>query len=126
MGINPIGYLVAPRFIAIIVMLPCLTVFANVVGIGGGCLMASMSYAMDPVVYLLDSIDFLLVSDLISGVVKALLFAMVICIVSCYMALTVEGGPEGVARNTMISVVTSLVMVIYVDSLVTAFTQNVM
>ena len=126
MGINPIGYLVAPRFIAIVVMLPCLTIFANVVGIGGGCLMAFTSYDLDPWAYIADSIDFLLIQDLLSGVVKSLCFAIVICVVSCYMALTVQGGPEGVARNTMVSVVTSLVLVIFVDSLVTAFQQNVL
>jgi len=126
MGINPIGYLVAPRFIAIVIMLPCLTVFANLVGIGGGCLTGVATYGLDPWGYISASLDFLLVEDLLSGMVKAVLFAMVICIVSCYMALTVEGGPEGVARNTMVSVVTSLILVIFVDSLVTAFQQNVL
>ncbi|MBI2901320.1 MAG: ABC transporter permease [Planctomycetes bacterium] len=126
MGINPVGYLVAPRFIAILIILPCLTVFANVVGIGGGCLMAFTAYDLDPAGYIASSVDFLLMEDLVSGMVKSVLFATVICIVSCYMALTVEGGPEGVARNTMLSVVTSLILVIFVDSLVTAFQQNVL
>ncbi len=124
MGIHPIGYLVAPRFIAIVVMLPCLTIFANLVGIGGGCLTAFGCYDLDPRGYILDSMDFLLIQDLLSGLVKSILFAVVICIVSCYMALTVKGGPEGVARNTMVSVVTCLILVIFTDSLVTAFQQN--
>ena len=55
---------------------------------------------------------------------QCVLFGIVICIVSCYMALTVQGGPEGVARNTMVSVVSSLVTVIVMDSLVTALYQN--
>lgn len=126
MGINPVGYLVAPRFIAIIVMLPCLTIFANVVGIGGGCMVAVATYDFEPWSYIADSVDFLLIQDLLGGVVKSILFAIVICIVSCYMALTVRGGPEGVARNTMVSVVTSLVLVIFVDTLATAFQQNVL
>jgi phospholipid/cholesterol/gamma-HCH transport system permease protein len=126
MGINPVGYLVAPRLIAIALMLPCLTIFANVVGMGGGCLMAKASYGLDPWGYISDSIGFLQVQDLVSGVVKAGLFAGVICIVSCYMALIVEGGPEGVARHTMVSVVTSLVLVIFVDGLATAFQRSVL
>ncbi len=126
MGINPVGYLVAPRFIAIVIIMPCLTVFANVVGIGGGCLMAYTAYDLEPWGYISSSIEFLLMEDLVSGLVKSVLFATVICVVSCYMALTVEGGPEGVARNTMLSVVTSLILVIFVDSLVTAFLQNVL
>jgi phospholipid/cholesterol/gamma-HCH transport system permease protein len=123
MSINPVGYLVAPRFIAVLLMLPCLTIFANVVGMGGGCLMAT-TYDLDPWGYVADSIDFLSVQDILGGVAKSALFAAVICIVSCHMAFRVEGGPEGVARNTMVSVVTSLVLVIVTDGLVTAFMRN--
>jgi phospholipid/cholesterol/gamma-HCH transport system permease protein len=122
MSINPVGYLVAPRLIAILIMLPCLTIFANVVGIGGGCAMG-LTFGLDPYVYIDDSISFLQLQDLISGVAKSALFAVVICIVSCHMAFKVEGGPEGLARNTMLSVVTQLVLVISVDGFVAACIQ---
>src|ERR1051325_1165844 len=125
MSINPVGYLVAPRLIAILVMLPCLTVFANVVGMAGGCAMG-LTFGLDPWAYIDDSISFLQLQDLFSGVAKSLLFAVVICIVSCYMAFKVEGGPEGLARNTMLSVVTQLVLLIVVDGFVAAFLQAVM
>jgi phospholipid/cholesterol/gamma-HCH transport system permease protein len=124
MSINPVGYLVAPRLIAILVMLPCLTIFANVVGMAGGCVMG-LTFGIDPYAYIDDSIKFLQLQDLISGVGKSVLFAVVICIVSCHMAFKVEGGPEGLARNTMLSVVTQLVMLIMVDGLVAAFIQAV-
>jgi phospholipid/cholesterol/gamma-HCH transport system permease protein len=124
MSINPVGYLVAPRLIAILVMLPCLTVFANVVGMAGGCAMG-LTFGLDPWGYIDDSINFLQLQDLISGVAKSVLFAGVICIVSCYMAFKVEGGPEGLARNTMVSVVTQLVMLIIVDGFMAAFIQAV-
>ncbi len=122
MSINPVGYLVAPRFIAILIMLPCLTIFANVVGIGGGCAMG-LTFGLDPYVYIDDSISFLQLQDLYSGVAKSALFAVVICIVSCHMAFKVEGGPEGLARNTMLSVVTQLVLLISVDGFVAACIQ---
>lgn len=124
MSINPVSYLVAPRFVAILIMLPCLTIFANVVGIGGGCAMG-LTFGLDPYVYIDDSIGFLQLEDLLSGVAKSVLFAVVICIVSCHMAFKVEGGPEGLARNTMLSVVTQLVMLIVVDGMVAAFIQAV-
>jgi len=124
MSINPVGYLVAPRLIAILVMLPCLTVFANVVGMAGGCAMG-LTFGIDPWGYIDDSISFLQLQDLFSGVAKSVLFAVVICIVSCYMAFKVEGGPEGLARNTMVSVVTQLVMLIVVDGFMAAFIQAV-
>jgi phospholipid/cholesterol/gamma-HCH transport system permease protein len=125
MSINPVGYLVAPRMIAILVMLPCLTIFANVVGMAGGCAMG-LTFGLDPWAYIDDSISFLQLQDLFSGVAKSVLFAVVICIVSCYMAFKVEGGPEGLARNTMLSVVTQLVLLIMVDGFVAAFLQAVM
>ena len=125
MSINPVGYLVAPRLIAILVMLPCLTIFANVVGMAGGCAMG-LTFGLDPWGYINDSIHFLKLQDLFSGVAKSGLFAVVICIVSCYMAFKVEGGPEGLARNTMLSVVTQLVLLIMVDGFVAAFLQAVM
>ena len=125
MSIEPVGYLVAPRMIAILVMLPCLTIFANVVGMAGGCAMG-LTFGLDPWAYIDDSISFLQLQDLISGVAKSVLFAAVICIVSCYMAFKVEGGPEGLARNTMLSVVTQLVLLIMVDGFVAAFLQAVM
>jgi phospholipid/cholesterol/gamma-HCH transport system permease protein len=125
MSIEPVGYLVAPRMIAILVMLPCLTIFANVVGMAGGCAMG-LTFGLDPWAYIDDSISFLQLQDLFSGVAKSVLFAAVICIVSCYMAFKVEGGPEGLARNTMLSVVTQLVLLIMVDGFVAAFLQAVM
>jgi len=125
MSINPVGYLVAPRMIAILVMLPCLTIMANVVGMAGGCAMG-LTFGLDPRAYIDDSISFLQLQDLVSGVAKSVLFAAVICIVSCYMAFKVEGGPEGLARNTMLSVVTQLVLLIMVDGFVAAFLQAVM
>ncbi|MBI3858508.1 MAG: ABC transporter permease [Planctomycetes bacterium] len=125
MSINPVGYLVAPRLIAILIMLPCLTIFANVVGMAGGCAMG-LTFGIDPWTYIDDSISFLQLQDLVSGVAKSVLFAVVICIVSCYMAFKVEGGPEGLARNTMLSVVTQLVLLIMVDGFVAAFLQAVM
>lgn len=125
MSINPVGYLVAPRLIAILIMLPCLTVFANVVGMAGGCAMG-LTFGLDPWAYIDSSIRFLQLQDLLSGVAKSALFAVVICIVSCHMAFKVEGGPEGLARNTMISVVTQLVLLIMVDGFVAALLQAVM
>jgi phospholipid/cholesterol/gamma-HCH transport system permease protein len=125
MSINPVGYLVAPRMIAILIMLPCLTIFANIVGMAGGCAMG-LTFGIDPWAYIADSTNFLQMQDLISGVAKSVLFAVVICIVSCYMAFKVEGGPEGLARNTMVSVVTQLVLLIVVDGFVAAFLNAVL
>lgn len=124
MGINPVGYLVAPRFIALIVMMPCLTVLSVVLGILGGGVVAASQYQFLVEEFFRKSLDALELRDLISGVVKSLVFGLIVVTVSCHMAFTVRGGSQGVARNTMVSVVTSLVLVIFADALVSAVFAN--
>lgn len=119
MGINPVGYLIAPRFIAIVVMLPCLTVFANLIGMTGGWAVGSAVYGLQAHAYWNTSIDFLQNQDLASGLLKSVVFAQVICMIACYMAFIVEGGSENVGRNTMVSVVNCLVTVIFADLIFT-------
>ncbi|MEZ6196974.1 MAG: ABC transporter permease [Planctomycetota bacterium] len=120
MGINPVGYLVAPRFIAICIMLPCLTAYAYLLGNVGGYLVGTSMYNIPPSEYLNGVYKSLKSVEIIAGLVKSMIFGAIICMVACYNALTVRGGPEGVGRNTMISVVNSLVAIIIADALFTA------
>ena len=104
MGINPVGYLIAPRFIATCLMLPCLTVFADLIGMIGGWVAGSLVYHIETRAYW-DTVltgGFLLNQDLISGLAKSFVFAQILCMISCYMAFIVEGGSESVGRNTMV------------------------
>ncbi len=119
MGINPVGYLVAPRFIAICVMLPCLTIYSYLVGNLGGLLAGTGLYRIPVSEYMNTAHQSFTWEDSIAGVVKALVFAIIICMVSCQNALSVRGGPNGVARNTMVSVVVSLVSIIVADAMIT-------
>lgn len=124
MGINPIGYLVAPRFIALLIMMPCLTVLALELGILGGGIVASSKFMIPTANFYERAHDALQMRDLVSGLFKSLVFGLIVVTVSCYFAFTVRGGSEGVARNTMVSVVTSLVLVIFADALVSAVFSN--
>ncbi|MFT7620764.1 MAG: phospholipid/cholesterol/gamma-HCH transport system permease protein [Planctomycetota bacterium] len=124
MGINPVGYLVAPRFIAICVMLPCLTMFSYLVGNLGGLAAGNLMYNISLDVYWKTAMDAFAPVDMLAGLIKALVFAATICMVACYNAFSVRGGPEGVGRNTMISVVNCLVAIIISDALVTAITAK--
>lgn len=120
MGINPIGYLVAPRFIAICIMLPCLTVYSYLVGNLGGFLVGVFQYNIAPFAYINKTGRALVTDEMAAGLVKTAVFGAIICMVSCHNALTVRGGPEGVGRNTMVSVVNSLVLIIVADAIFTA------
>ena len=119
MAISPISYLVVPRFLAMIVMLPCLTVLADAIGMIGGYVVGTSAIGIRSAVYIQSTIDSLLMKDILSGLIKSFVFAIIIAMVGCYMAFVVRGGAEGVGRSTMISVVTSLISIILADCLFT-------
>ncbi len=119
MGINPVGYLVAPRFIAICIMLPCLTIFSYLIGNVGGLMAGTLIYDIPFWLYVETARDAFKIVELAGGLIKAVVFGAVICLISCHNAFTVRGGPEGVGRNTMISVVNCLVMIIVTDAIIT-------
>jgi phospholipid/cholesterol/gamma-HCH transport system permease protein len=120
MAINPVGYLVAPRFLALVVMLPCLTVFADALGLVGGFLIGTTVYHISSTFYINTTLEWLLLSDILAGLLKSLVFSVIIGMVGCYRALVVEGGPEGVGQATMVSVVTTIVLIIVADGIFTA------
>ncbi|MGA8164897.1 MAG: ABC transporter permease [Waddliaceae bacterium] len=105
MTVNPLRYLVAPRFIAGTLMLPLLTVFSCLMGIAGGYIVAVNFYHMshasfvDPLPQHITNFDF------VSGLVKAVAFGIIIVTISCYRGLTTKGGAAGVGRATTNSVV---------------------
>jgi phospholipid/cholesterol/gamma-HCH transport system permease protein len=115
MAIHPIAYLVVPRFIALVVMLPCLTVLADLVGMVGGYVIGTTAVGIRPSLYIQTTIEALLLKDVLTGLFKSVVFAVIIVLVGCYMAFVVKGGAEGVGKSTMISVVTSLILIILAD-----------
>jgi len=120
MAINPIGFLIAPRFLALIIMLPILTVYGTGMGIFGGYLIGTWHYGISSNVYLDVTFDMMNMKDLLSGALKSLVFAVVICLVGCYKGFTVKDGSTGVGKGTMEAVVTSIVLIIASDAIFTA------
>ena len=120
MGIDPVSFLVVPRLVALLVSLPCLTVFADVVGVVGGLAVAVGVLEMGMSGYISDTFDALVLQDIFTGLVKALAFAGIIGLVGCDQGLRTEGGAEAVGRATTASVVRSIVLIIGADLFVTA------
>ncbi|MBU0759445.1 MAG: ABC transporter permease [Candidatus Omnitrophica bacterium] len=120
LAVNPVKYLVVPRFIALCVMLPILTVYADFLGIIGGYLIGVYKLLIGHTIYIKMTFDPLLFKDLFTGLLKSFVFAIIICIISCYEGFRTEGGAEGVGRATTLSVVTSFIMIIMADCLFTA------
>jgi phospholipid/cholesterol/gamma-HCH transport system permease protein len=120
MAINPVRFLVVPRVIAMLVMLPILTVFGNCVGMIGGWSICHYALDFDTSAYIFRSITRAHPWDLYSGLIKSLVFAWLIITIACHMGLEVEGGAEGVGQATTQSVVWSLLIMLIANALLTA------
>ncbi|MFQ5767554.1 MAG: MlaE family ABC transporter permease [Acidobacteriota bacterium] len=120
MGIEPVSYLVVPRLLALMLALPCLTIFSDLVGILGGLVVGIGPLGLGLSSYVEQSIDALLMEDIVTGLVKALVFAGIIGLVGCHQGLKTEGGAEAVGHSTTAAVVLSIVLVIAADLFVTA------
>jgi phospholipid/cholesterol/gamma-HCH transport system permease protein len=120
MAISPIRFLVAPKFLAMMVMLPCLTIWANAMGILGGSLFGVVHADFTFLRYLRASIDALLLRDITTGLVKSVMFGITITAVGCLEGLSTGAGAEQVGRSTTRAVVMSIFLVVVVDLFFTA------
>jgi phospholipid/cholesterol/gamma-HCH transport system permease protein len=119
MALNPVRFLVVPRFLALLVMLPCLTIISDLVGIFGGFLVGVFSLKLDPYRYVTFSFKYMQWKDVWTGLVKSGTFALIISMIGCYMGLNTKGGAEGVGKATTLSVVTSFILIILFDCILT-------
>jgi len=116
---NPVKYLVTPRFIALFLMLPLLTVYADVVGMIGGYMVSVYKLGLTHSLYVRMTFEPLVLKDIFTGLSKTLIFAAIICIVSCFEGMRVEGGAEGVGAATTRAVVVSFILIIAADAFAT-------
>jgi phospholipid/cholesterol/gamma-HCH transport system permease protein len=115
MAIHPVRYLVVPRVVAAIVMLPVMTVLSDAIAVFGGYAVAVTSIGMSSHTYTQALKDFFLVKDLMSGLIKAVFFGGIIGTMGCYYGFATEGGAEGVGMATTRAVVASCVLVLISD-----------
>ena len=121
MAINPVRFLVAPKFMAMAVMLPCLTIWANAMGVLGGSLFGVTKAGFTFLSYLNATADALFLRDIVSGLVKSFMFGLTITAVGCHEGLVTGAGAEQVGRSTTSAVVVSIFLVIVVDLVFTVF-----
>lgn len=119
MALSPGRFLLLPRVLGLLCAVPCLTMLSNVAGIFGGYWIGVMLLGLGSRNYLQQTAQALLISDLVTGMVKSLVFALLIGLVACYRGLYVQGGAEGIGTNTTASVVTSIVLCILADAVFT-------
>ncbi len=117
MALNPIRFVIVPKTHAITITLPLLTIFSNLIGIFGGFIIGITYLQLSPAAFINELLTVLMVKDLFTGLIKSVVFAWIIVIVSCYQGLKVTGGAEGVGKATTASVVASIFFVIVADSI---------
>ncbi len=117
---NPVRYLVIPRLVAMVAMLPILTVFADAIGVFGGFIVASLRFGQGWSLYAENALNMIRLGDLFSGLAKSFFFGFVIATVSCYKGFTTAGGAEGVGRSTTSAVVTASMAILIADYFLTA------
>lgn len=120
MGTNPINYLVMPRFWALLLSLPVLTIYSDFIGIVGGYIIGRYKLRITHHMYQRMTFDPLSHKDIYSGLLKSVVFAVIICVVACFEGLNASEGAEGVGKATTSSVVRSFILIIAADCLLTA------
>ena len=116
-GIGPQELLVQPKIVALVIALPLLTVYADVAGVLGGMLMANSMLDISYRVFLDRLEDALSLSSFLTGIIKAPVFAVIIALVGCYQGFQASGSADSVGRQTTVSVVQSIFLVIVADAL---------
>ena len=119
LGASPVRNLVVPRLVAILIMLPVLTVIGNLVGVLGGLILSVTELNVSADFYMNSLTQVLLLDDVFSGVGKSAFFAYFIGIIACYNGLNATGGADGVGKATTNTVVTASIAIIVSDFFLT-------
>jgi len=121
MGIHPVRYLAAPLLLAMLITLPCLTVIGDFFGILGGAMYSSVELNLSIAIYMERSFEALNVYDVMQGLIKSMVFSVIIVMVAVSNGFEVHGGAEGVGKATTRSVVLSISLVVIADMIFTYF-----
>jgi phospholipid/cholesterol/gamma-HCH transport system permease protein len=119
MAADPVKYLVTPRLVAGVIMLPLLTAISDAIGVIGGFFVA-VGRGLDPGQFTGRIMDIVVMGDVINGLIKAAIFGFIISSVGCYMGFYTQGGASGVGRSTTLAVVISYVSILVSDFMMTA------
>ncbi len=120
MGLNSVKYLVVPKYLALLIMMPCLTLLSDLSGILGAGIFEMVQLDQNLSIFLLATRDALAMRDIWTGLIKSIVFGLIITKVGCYEGFSVRGGAEGVGKATTSSVVVSIFLIIFADVLFTA------
>ena len=116
---NPHKYLIVPRLVAGFLMLPFLVIVTDIIGVGGGYLVSVFKLGFNPDAYINNTLEYLEVMDVASGVIKAAVFGYLIALMGCYHGFYSKGGAQGVGKATTNAVVTGAILVLIFNYIIT-------
>jgi len=114
MGVSITKYIIVPKFVALIIVMPCLTIFADIIGVFGGYVISvlpMMQIGMSSPDYIDKTLDAIRMKDVLIGLTKSVADGVVIACIAVYQGLTTSGGAEGIGKSTTRSVVYSIIMI---------------
>jgi phospholipid/cholesterol/gamma-HCH transport system permease protein len=117
---NPVKYLVVPRFLGAIIVMPVLVIFSDIIGILGGFGVSIYVLGSNPTVYANRTWNYLQMNDIFCGIIKAVCFGMIFSVISCYQGFNAEGGASGVGKATTEAVVVSSLLILISNYIITA------
>ena len=120
LAVNPVKYLIVPRLLAALIMMPVLVIFADLIGIAGGYFVSVRVLGSNPYIYMERTWSYLELNDIYSGLFKACVFGIIIAITSCYQGFYARGGAEGVGKATTKAVVLSCLLILIFNYIITA------
>ena len=120
MALNPVKYLVVPRVVASLLMLPLLTVIADFMGIVGGYFVGVKLLGINEGIFIGRMVKYVDLEDIYNGLAKAACFGVILAVVACYKGFSTKGGAEGVGRATTETVVISSITILVADYVLTS------
>jgi phospholipid/cholesterol/gamma-HCH transport system permease protein len=124
LGVDPVKYLVAPRVLACVLLLPLLTVLADLLGLAGSSLVCLKVYQIDSYHYWRHTQEFVKVWDVLTGLVKAVIFGAVLSLIACHRGFNSRAGAEGVGRAATEAFVWSFVAILVLDFFLAMFANT--
>lgn len=115
LGTDPIKYLLVPRVLAFTLSLPILTMLSAIIGMIGGGIISYLKFDIPSTIYIRDSLDYLYIDDFFHGLIKSVIFGIIVSTIACYKGFYTEGGAEGVGKATTSCVVISITSLLIGD-----------
>lgn len=119
LSVNPIRYLVTPRVVAGVIVFPLLVMIANSIGIMGGYIVATDILSFNKVLYIQNTVEYLELDDVMSGLIKAVIFGLIVTLCGCYNGMASKRGASGVGVATINAVVMSSILILFFNYVTT-------